>query len=220
MELHVGNIFEVLSLIIAIRYYPDLKGTFMIWFLPFLLFICCAEFMMKYQWSILRKPPIGINYLIGIIESSFYGYIFYKSSIHPILRKSILCFIPLSIISFSISYYVDSFSYVYFIPNIVVSGFLLAAIALINVYQRYIDDEESNLVSEPIFWVALGVSLFFSSISLSFSLYNLIKLNHLKLFGLNLYSLIPRLSSIILYSSISIAIILCKHQKKHSSSQS
>ena len=220
MELHIGNISEVLSLIIAIRYYPYLKGTFMKWFLPFLFFICCAEFIMKYQWSVLHKPPIAINYLIGIVEILFYSYIFYESSSHLILRKLICCFIPLSILSFSISYYTDSSSYVYFIPNIVVSGFLLAAIALINVYLIYLAEEELNLISEPVFWIALGVSLFFSSISLSFSLYNLIRLNHLKLFGLNLYSLIPRLSSVILYSSISIAIILCKHQKKISSSQS
>ncbi len=218
--MHVGNVFEIISLIVTIRYYPILKGTFMIWFLPFLLFICSAEFMMKYQWSMLRKPPIGINYLIGIIETSFYGYIFYKSSSHPVLRKSIVCFIPISIISFILSYYADNSSYVYFIPNLIVSGFLLAAIALINMYLIYIDNEESNLIAAPVFWIALGVSLFFSGISLSFSLYNLIRSNHLKLFGLHLYSLIPRLLSIILYSSISIAIILCKHQKKLSSSQS
>jgi hypothetical protein len=128
---------------------------------------------MKYQWFVLNKPPIAINYLIGIVETFFYGYIFYKLSLNLILKKAILCFIPLSMISYTLSYFANNSSYIYFIPNMVISGFVLAAIALINVYLIYIDDQESNLIFEPIFWIALGVSLFFSSISLSFSLYNL-----------------------------------------------
>ncbi len=48
------------------------------WFLPFLLFIFIGELVEEYQWRVLAISNINTNYVIGIVESCFYGYIFYK----------------------------------------------------------------------------------------------------------------------------------------------
>lgn len=208
------NIFELLSFFVAIFYYRYLKGTFMKWFLPFLGFIWVGEFFAYYQNIILKVQAISINYLIGIVESVFYGYIFYNLSQRVILKKAILLFIPVSVLGYFLTYLFGRQFFHHFISNIIISGFFIAAIALAYLYEKFADDDETLLVSEPGFWIAVGVSLFYSGISISFSLYNFIIKHDLSLFGLKLYKLVPRVLSVILYLCISISLILCKKKNK------
>ena len=170
MQLHIHNIAELISCLVAIIYYPYLKGTFMKWFLPFLIFICIGELLLKYQWYVLGRSTVKMNYLIAVIESIFYCYIFYNLSNKILFKRIVSFFVLISVMGYCIAYYSNSSTYIYFFPNIIISGYFLAAIALISIYLKYIDDEELFLIKEPGFWIAFGVSLFFSSVSLSFSL--------------------------------------------------
>ena len=70
------------------------------------------------------------------------------------------------------------------------------------------------LLNESGFWLAMGVSIFFSGTSIVFALHDLIIKNNLTFFGAKLYNFVPRVLSVILYASISIAIILCKKKTK------
>jgi len=184
------------------------------WFLFFLGFILLGDMFANYQLTVLKEKTVLINYLIAIIESVFYGYIFYKLSNHLWLKRVILLFIPTSVIGYLVSYLLVKTSLQYFFPNIIISGFCLAAISLFYLYTKFLDDDENLLVSDPGFWIAFGVTLFYSGASISFSLYKLIMKNNLFLFGERLLNLIPQILSVILYLSISIAIILCKQKKK------
>ena len=184
------------------------------WFLPFLGFICVAELVAKYQVLILDEHLIKIHYVIGIIESIFYGYVFYRLSNSHFLKKIIFFFVPISVVSYLVTYFFYKNIFSYFITNIIISGFFLAVIALLYLYMKFADDDETLLISEPGFWIALGVSLFYSGISISLSLYDFIILNDLQLFGVRLYNFASRVLSVILYSCISISIILCKKKNK------
>jgi hypothetical protein len=66
------------------------------------------------------------------------------------------------------------------------------------------------LTHDPVIWVAVGVVVFFSGVSIVFSLYQFIQIRQIKLWGEPIYTLVPRLLSIILYSCLSIAIITCR----------
>lgn len=184
------------------------------WWLPFLGFIFLGELFEEYQWGVLRLPTIDINYLIGIVESIFYSYYFYKLTHSSTLKKLILFCVGLSILGYLVSFIFFRKEYAYFFGNIIISGFFLALIALTYLYMKFVDDEENLLISEPGFWIALGVCLFYSGVSISFSLHGIIKNNNLTLFGESLLNIIPRILSVILYLSISISIILCKPKKK------
>lgn len=217
MQLHINNIVEFISLLVALLYYSSLKGSFMKWFLPFLVFIFLGEIYATYSAIVMKQNVVGVNYLIAIIESIFYGYIFYNLNSRIGIKKFIIFFIIVSVLGYILTYSFYRNSFPYFCINIITSGFLLATIALVYLYFKFIDDEESTSISESGFWIAFGVSLFYSGISVCLSLYEFIKNNQLSIFGENLLNIIPRFLSVVLYLSISIAIILCKHQKKISS---
>ena len=220
MPAYIHHIFELISFFVAIIYYRYLKDSFMKWFLPFLGFIFICEVIGNYQNAILKEPAVIINYLVGIVESVFYGYIFYHLSHRKILKKAIVIFVPISVISYLITFYFSGKSLIYFFPNIVISGFFLAAIALFYLYERFADDDQILLISESGFWISVGVSLFYSGTSISFSLYSFILKNDLSLFGQKAFVIAPRVLSIILYLSISISLILWSKKNKKSLWQS
>lgn len=215
---HLYVIVEFISLIIAVFYYPYLKRCYMKWVLPFLGFIFLSEFTIAYQhyFDHLRSS-VNINYLILSVESCFYGYIFYELSNKLILRKVALLttLINITLIIFSFAIYKSEPEN--FIIILIIVGLLLTMTALIYIYTLFVDDNNLSLIKEPGFWIATGVSLFFSGVSIVFSLHNMILKNNLRLFGIMLYNFVPSILSVILYMCISIAIILCKKKTKISS---
>ena len=184
------------------------------WFLPFLIFIFFGELFAKYQYCVLNRSTISMQYFIGISESIFYGFIFYKLYDRIILKKLIIFLILTNtlIFSFGLIFFTNEFGY--FFPSIILCGFFLAVIALGYIYTKYVDEDEIMLLNESGFWLAMGVSIFFSGTSIVFALHDLIIKNNLTFFGAKLYNFVPRVLSVILYASISIAIILCKKKTK------
>ena len=218
MKDYLHNICELIALIVAIIYYPHLKKSFMKWFLPFLAFIFIGELIASYKYYHDRSwLNIYIYYLIGMAESVFYGYIFYQLNSRRSYKKKILYFIAISTIAYFIGLFFFATGYTYFILTLIISGFFLSLIALGYTYTKFVDDDETLMITESGFWIAVGVSIFFSGISIVLALHDFIVRNNLILFGVKLYNLVPRVLCIILYASISIAIILCKKKNKISS---
>jgi hypothetical protein len=100
----------------------------------------------------------------------------------------------------------------FYISWLIISGFFLALVSLLYLYERVNSDDDQDLVKQPGIWVALGVSIFFSGSSIVFSLHDLISKGNLKLFGFKLYWIVPQILSVFLYACISVSIIL--HRKK------
>ncbi len=214
MLIYLHNIFEFISLLVAIIYYRYLKVNYMKWFLPFLGFIFVGEMISIYRGIILRINTITISHLIAIVETIFYGFIFYQLTQQRLLKKCIQFLVPFIVVCYLSSLMINKKDFSYFALIITVSGFFFAAIALIYLYEKFSDDNDIILISEPGFWIAVGVTLFYSGISISFSLYDYILKHNLNVYGVKLYKLAPRIFSIILYSCISISIILCKKKSK------
>ena len=82
--------------------------------------------------------------------------------------------------------------------------------ALMFILEQFEENKKNDLKSDPIFWVAFGVALFFSGVSIVFSNYDYIKQHNLTLFGERLYHFVPRLLSVFLYTCISISLIICR----------
>ena len=216
---HLHNIAELISLIIAIIYYPYLKGSFMKWFLPFLGFIFIGELVTAYgSYYNQNEANTNIYDVIGIVECIFYNYFFYQFCKNSILKKLIVLFAFIGVLIYSIGLVFHSNSTSYHITGLIISGFLLSFVSLACIYFKFVNEDNSNniLTSEPEFWIALGVSLFFSCTSIVFCLHDFILAHDLNLFGSKLYKSVPRFLCIVLYSCISIAIILCKKKTTRS----
>ncbi|MDB5209643.1 MAG: hypothetical protein JWQ30_470, partial [Sediminibacterium sp.] len=189
--------------------------SFMKWVLPFLMFIFFGEIAIAYLYfNNPSWPNTSFYYIIGISESIFYGYIFYRLCQSAIVKKIIfiLTLIGLSIYSFGFVFYPND--YTYYIFSLIVSGFFFSFISLTYIYIDFSNDSQNSMVFDSGFWIAFGVSLFFSGISIVFCLHDYIVKHNLNLFGIRLYNIVPRILCVILYLSISISIILCKKKTK------
>jgi hypothetical protein len=207
---------ELISLIIAICYYPYLKDSFMKWFLPFLAFIFLGELVTAwYHYFEPQRSNADIYYIISIIESVFYNYILYKILERVWLKKPIFLFAFITVTAYILGFLLDRDDYMF--PIFIVSGFFMAAIAVGYLYIKLVEEDRVVLTKEPGFWIAFGVALFFSGISVVYSLHDYILENDLSFYGARLYNFVSRVLCIFLYSSISIAIILCKKKNRASS---
>ena len=146
MKIYINNVVELLSLIVAISNYSCLRKSPLRGFIPFLTFIFFGELFENYQKNILYESTLGINYLIGVVESFFYGYVFYLLSNLKGLKIAIIFFIFFSICGYCTTYFLDSKNPIFFMINLIISGFFLTAIALISLYIKFIEDDNIILI--------------------------------------------------------------------------
>ncbi len=223
MKNHIHIICEFLSLLVAIIYYPYLKPGFMKWFLPFLAFIFLAELMVAYQTSLdANTPNVILYYFVSIVEYIFYNYIFYHLLSDQRVKRWILVLVVGMTFNFFFGLLFAENKQSYLLLSLVFSGFLLSVIAQVYIYMKFVADDETStlLIYEPGFWIAFGVTLFFSGTCIVFSLHDFIMRNELVIFGTKLYHFVPRVLSIFLYSGISVSLILCKKKNKNLLSRS
>ncbi len=215
---YIHDITEFIALVISIYHYKYLRVTFMEWMLPFLLFIFLGELINKYFFlNNLQHQGIILSYIIGLVESLFYSFIFYKLTDSNLLKKIILLSATLIVLTDIVGVVFFQQNLTYYINSLIFSGLSLSFIALTYVYIKFTTDNYAIALNEPGFWIAFGISLFFSGTSIVFCLHGFIVKYNLNLFGVRLYSIVPRILCVILYLSISIAIILCKKKTKISS---
>lgn len=208
---------EFVALVTAIVYYKHIRQDFMKWFLPFFIFLILGETIVTQMYYPGRQVyNVSLNYLISIGEMVFYSFVFYQLSGKDSQKSLIVFFLMISIGCLLAGLLVNRQDYSFYFPVFILSGFFLSIISLRYLYLQFIEAEDASyvLISKPGFWISVGVSLFFSGTSIVFALYNYILHNHLKLFGLHLYRLVPRVLSVVLYLCLSISIILCKKKTK------
>ncbi|HEY1017697.1 MAG TPA: hypothetical protein VGE25_01770 [Sediminibacterium sp.] len=217
MKFYINNLAELFSLGIAIIYYPYLKGSVMKWFLPFLVFITGSELYAQNIGYVLGNsdtPNTKIYGFVTIVESVFYGYFFYTMTVKEIWKKIILIISLINSFISIIFFFFIAENPSYLITNLLFLSICFSFISLTYIYSKFISDEAAYLLCEPGFWVAFGVTLFFSGVSVVFSLHDFILKHNLTLFGVKLYHIVPQILSLPLYLSISTAIILCKKKNR------
>jgi hypothetical protein len=202
-----NHVTEFIGVVIAAVYYQGIRHSFNKWFLPFLVFIFLGELV---AWLIFRRNNIPVYYIISIGESVFYGYLFYNLSQKRLLKNFIRIFSWLFVIVYAYGLIAYTNVSAYYFPWLIISGFFLALVSLLYLYERFNSDDDTDLVKQPGFWVALGVSVFFSGTSVVFSLHDLISKEKLNLFGFKLYWIVPQILSVFLYACISVSIVLQK----------
>jgi len=214
MKFYINNLAELFSLVVAIIYYPYLKNSVMKWFLPFLVFITVSEIYGHYIGYALHKSNTSIYGFIAIIEAVFYSYFFYTITTEGASKKIIFIIsffnISISVVLFFLT--IDNPSYLF--ANLIFLSICFSFISLTYIYSKFVSEEAVYLLSEPGFWVAFGVAIFFSGVSVVFSLHDFSLKHNLTFLGVKLYNIVPQILSVILYLSISTAIILCKKKNR------
>lgn len=210
MQLSIQHYFEFLSLLISIIYIGKLRNSFMVAFVPYLFIILVVELLAKYLYINYQYNTAWIYNLINLFSHAFYAFIFYCFALKKGHRNTIIL-LTLTYIILSLVYYQFT-SYLGFNNTIIAIGGIPEILFACLHFYHYLQND--NYAGERHFlsglFIASGVLIFYSGITICFSLYNYIRINDLSLFGIPLYNLIPRYLSILLYLFISIALIIWK----------
>lgn len=210
VPIYLYHFIELLCTALAILNYRHLARHRIGWLLPFLFFITGAEYVAILQRNVYHTSTYGTNYLIMVVEWLFYNFLFHRFAQHTAYTRYLRVGVPLVVGCIAIGYFFFPNQYQVFFYCIILVGFFLSVSALFYMYLRFVGDERTDLTEDPVGWVAVGVVVFFSGVSIVFSLYEFIRSRQINLWGEPIYTLVPRLLSIFLYSCISIAIITCR----------
>lgn len=217
MKLPAYYYFMFLTLLVAIWHYRKHGRTYMALFIPYMAFIIGVELVAMYIKYVWDGKTGWIYNIVTPLENCFYAYIMYRFISRPIFKK---------IITYSISLFtIGVFCYLAFItgfdvfsPMIISSSSILMVIIACLLFYEYLHSNDYSVYRNwtAAIWLCVGVMIFYAGIAYCFALYDYILANQLKVFGEKLYVIIPRYLSIILYSCLSISLIVWKHKKSTS----
>ena len=210
MHLYLYTLLEIFCTGMAIRHFTALRYFQLAGLVPFLITITLAEVWAVWQKEVMHVSTYGTNYGVALLELFFYSFLFMKFTRHPGMKRMIRWLMPLPLLMVLGSYWFYSERFLAFYYSIIIEGFFLTAVGLGYLYYQFENDQTDNPSMDPVSWIAIGVMIFFSGISIVFSLYEFIRAQQIIIWGEQMYILIPRFLSIVLYSCITIAIITCK----------
>jgi hypothetical protein len=208
-------IAQLQAFLVACYYYRYIKHSFMKWFMPFLGFVLLAGLSIRAHVILRLPPPVLIAYLLQVVQTAFYGYLFFKLSTNKIIRRLVILMCAICIPTYVLNFFLSgNATSANLLVAVIITSIFMTVISVLYLYLLIIENENIRLVKEPGWWIATGISIFFSCTCVAFLLYDFILSNRLILFGMYLYNLIPRLMSLILYSFISISIVLYARRAK------
>jgi hypothetical protein len=180
-------------------------------YLPFLIIITFVEVFDSYLYYIKKVETISIANCQNLFILLFNAFIFY----HLIESKTIRKFIIFSITLFgSVWFYINVVLWQLnkFNPLFFDGAAIIQLIFALLFFYHYLsaDTEKTNNNYLSGLWISTGILIFNAGVAICFSLFNFIYENNLTLFGKRLYNIIPQLLCIVLYSCISIALLLWK----------
>lgn len=199
---------EFSAFLVALFYYRKLKNTFMVWFIPFLLFTSICELSSTIIYENYGTSTYWIFSILLPTTNYFYGFIFFKL-INSEKLKNIFFAVALIYLVLNILFVILSEGFI--VPLLLISSIMMVILALYYFYRCLLDDVDLNSpIIKSGLWFASGILIFYSGISITFSLFNYIHEHHLNIGGVSLYNFVPRCLSIILYACVSIALIKWK----------
>jgi hypothetical protein len=217
MDLELNHYIEIFSLLVSILCSGKLKNSFLITFMPYLLLTLLVELAASFVYQNYGKPTGWMYNILNLVSHIFYAFIFCRFSTVNKHRKIYLVLVSIYVIC-SLIYY-SSVSWYVFSNYVIAAGGILEVIFCCLHFYEYLQNDE--YVHERHYtsglWIASGILMFYSGITICFSLYNYILLKDLRLFNLPLYNIIPQSLSIILYCCISIALVIWKKPLQTSS---
>jgi hypothetical protein len=203
--------FEFASFFIALANYRYLKGSYLVYTIPFLGVVCLGESIAYYQTHFQRQTSTIINYVIGIFETVFYGYFYYNLNSAQRLKKISFWFVPTSFVIYFIFISTFKTELIYMFYSISLNGLLISVLALSYLYYLFTHDYQTSLFRKPGFWISFGASMFYSGTSIAFAFASTVQKTPLRIFGHTLVAIVTWVLCAVLYTSFGIAVVV--HRK-------
>ncbi|MFA6083624.1 hypothetical protein [Mucilaginibacter sp.] len=209
MNFRLFELAEMLALITSIFCIKWLWKTPYIFFIPYLLMIVVAERMGSYLGKAGRTDLNILMYnCTTIIEFTFFFYLFYVNLINKRLKNIVVCLslIYLAFSAFNLLYIqkVEIFnSY-----SMVLGTIFAMLFVFMYFYDLFEKNEPLQLIRNPMFWISIGIFLFYLG-DFTFNLMQpYLQENNLKRES-RLFRLINNNLIVFEYVCFSIALIIC-----------
>ncbi|MES2829500.1 MAG: hypothetical protein V4687_15170 [Bacteroidota bacterium] len=219
MTFSIQHYFEFLSLMVATFCIIKVRNSFLVLFIPYLFIVLGVELYSKYMYVTYQTSTVWLYSALTLLSQLFYSFLFYKYAEVTRHKQAIVILTGTTAIGTIVYYILTSFAFNNY--AVVVGGIAQVVLACLHFYYYLQNDNyvKENHYSSGLF-IAGGILIFYSGISICLSLYNYILLNKLAIFDTPLYNFIPRYLSVILYGCISIALLIWKKPRTISSSPS
>jgi hypothetical protein len=224
-RLYLHLFLEIASLLtglICLKYLKNHKGF--IYFIPFLLTTVVVECIAKY---LLTSPNIdrSVRYMLFNIfttcEFVFYSLIFLIYLKNKTLRRIITMVIPIyiTLVILNISFIQGTQKFHSY--TFLLGSFFMVVYSCFFLYESILPDSINIKLSQhPFFWVTIGLLIFYLGSVIINALFEYLTSAALGKQGTAIYSFINNSLNVVLYGSFIIAFILCRKNKKISSSPS
>jgi hypothetical protein len=151
---------EIAAFICSVIYFKKIKGTPLLWLVPFLLLMVSTEFAGMYMRKILHVQNVKLYNITIPIEYAFYTFLFSQLMTSQLFKKIalatlafLICFSVINIL------FIQGFSLLA-TNNLKVGNIImifLSCLALVDVFNN---DIETSITQIPLFWLAVGVLIF------------------------------------------------------------
>jgi hypothetical protein len=189
------------------------------WFLPFLIFIFSVELFTTIRniGFYNKNNFLKLYDLVSIVEIIFYASIFYSLQSNTLYKKLIksLSVVTVGYIIVPIIFDVSDYNYTYF--GLIILDFSLVFFGLGYLFLKSFEETSESIIIDSGFWIALGVVLFSAGSCIVFIMHDSLTKRNIYILNMPFHLVIVRFLCVLLYLSISIAIILCKKKTRISS---
>ena len=216
MNMSLDFYFEIISFVLSLVFFKQLKNTSIELFVPFLFLTVVIEFVgWCYHYFEIANKNYWLFDFFTTIELIFYAYLFSLNFRTVLLKKLANTFIPILIL-FSIFNFTFLQGKEHFNTYTLLFGsFFMVIFCCSYLYELIIiDSQQESLFFHPFFWICMGILLFYLGSVIINALFEYMFNNNLLTADNNLYLLITRSLNIVLYSSFSISFIICNKTKK------
>jgi hypothetical protein len=213
---------EIISLLIALFFYKDLKrNDAMFYFIPFLIVTALVEMSAKWIWKDRNEKFLIFN-IFTAAEFVFYSVLFRIHLNNKILRYIVILLIPFYLTLFILNViFVQELTTSFHSYTFLLGSFFMVVYSCFFLYESILPESISVRLSlQPFFWISIGLLIFYLGSVIINALVEYLTKSDFKEQGIIIYRNITNSLNVILYGSFSIAFILCRNNRKTSSSPS
>ena len=154
--------FELAAFLVSLLLWKTLVKTKIIWFVPYLFIIVLVELSARYLYYELKQPNAWIYNLSVPLEFCFYSFIIFLHTTNK-LFQTIIKFFIFAFLLFAVYSIVFITGFKSFNRDfLVIGGFFMMLFITIYLGELYREDHENSMWVIPVFWICLGILLFYS----------------------------------------------------------
>lgn len=213
---------EISCLLIALLFYKDLKrNNIIVYFIPFLIATALVEMAARWVWKERNEKFILFN-IFTAAEFVFYSIIFRYHLSNKLLRSIIIILIPIYLLLFVLNVtFLQELTKSFHSYTFLLGSFFMVVYSCFFLYESILPESINiKLSRQPFFWIAIGLLIFYLGSVIINALVEYLTKSDFQKQGVQIYTTITNSLNVILYGSFSTAFILCRNNRKTSSSPS